>query len=275
MSRISVRAENVTKVFNSGNTGLHPCSFEVEANSLTAILGPSGCGKSTLIKALIGDETRTSGRIHIEGVELNEDNRDYIKTHIGYVPQDEIIHSDLTVGQCILYAARLRLSDYGLEQQNNRIQEVIKELGLEKIENQLIGQISGGQRKRVAIATEILTKPKVLFLDEPTSPLDPQTIGDFLKILRNLAKNGTTVLMVTHKPEDLEYMDECIFMGVGGYITYQGVPSKMVSYFGCKNIVEVYALMDSSAVGGFYSKSLGSMQELSIVESSNDNSEPL
>ncbi|MBM3186781.1 MAG: ABC transporter ATP-binding protein, partial [Bacteroidetes bacterium] len=235
MSHISIRVENVTKVFKSGKVGLQSCSFEILSNSLTAILGPSGCGKSTLLKALMGDSPRSSGSIYIEGLELNELNYDYIKTHIGYVPQDDIVHKDLTVEQCLTFSARLRLSDYSIEKQNNRVQEVLFELGIKEIKDQLISEISGGQRKRVAIGVEILTKPKVLFLDEPTSPLDPQTIEEFLKILKNLAKGGTTVLMVTHKPEDLAFMDDCIFMGVGGYITFKGNPANLTNYFGKDN----------------------------------------
>lgn len=266
MSHISIRVENITKVFKSGKTGLHNCSFEIESNTLTAILGPSGCGKSTLLKALMGDSPQSSGRIHIEGLELNEDNYDYIKTHIGYVPQDDIIHKDLTVEQCLNYSARLRLSDYTKESQNQRIQEVISDLGIQGIKDQLISEISGGQRKRVAIGVEILTKPKVLFLDEPTSPLDPQTIEEFLKILKKLARNGTTVLMVTHKPEDLAYMDDCLFMGVGGYITYKGNPSCLNEYFGKKNIVEVYSLMDSNDKIIFYEKWINKQPKLSYIE---------
>jgi ABC-type multidrug transport system ATPase subunit len=266
MSQISIRVENITKVFKTGKVGLHPCSFEIESNTLTAIMGPSGCGKSTLLKALMGDSPRTSGSIYIEGLELNEDNYDYIKTHIGYVPQDDIVHKDLTVEQCLTYSARLRLSDYSIKKQNIRVQEVLLELGINGIKDQLISEISGGQRKRVAIGVEILTKPKVLFLDEPTSPLDPQTIEEFLKILKTLAKSGTTVLMVTHKPEDLVFMDDCIFMGVGGYITYKGNPNNLTNYFDKEHIVEVYSLMDSNEKVSYYNKFITMMKTLSIIE---------
>ena len=274
MSHISIRVDNITKVFKSGKTGLHNCSFEIESNTLTAILGPSGCGKSTLLKALMGDSPQTSGRIYIEGLELNEDNYDYIKTHIGYVPQDDIIHKDLTVEQCLNYSARLRLSDYTKESQNQRIQEVISDLGIQKIKDQLISEISGGQRKRVAIGVEILTKPKVLFLDEPTSPLDPQTIEEFLKILKLLARSGTTVLMVTHKPEDLFYMDDCIFMGVGGYITYKGNPSQLNHYFGKTNIVEIYSLMDSIEMRNYYDLFIENHKQLSLLETNKNQFNP-
>lgn len=275
MSSVSIRVSKLTKVFKSGKVGLHECSFEIESHTLTAILGPSGCGKSTLLKALIGDSPKTSGKIHIEGVELNEENYDLIKTHIGYVPQDDIVHRDLTVEQCLTFSAHLRLSDLPFKEQQKRVEEVIDELKLGQLKNQLISEISGGQRKRVAIGVEILTKPKVLFLDEPTSPLDPQTIEEFLKILQNLARNGTTVLMVTHKPEDLGYMDDCVFMGVGGFITYKGKPSEIVSYFQKENIVQVYADMDKpNVIEKFASAFSSKTPQFSILESNKGNLNP-
>ena len=265
MSSVSIRVSKLKKVFKTGKVGLAECSFEIESNTLTAILGPSGCGKSTLLKALIGDSTKTSGKIHIAGIELNEKNYDLIKTHISYVPQDDIVHHDLTVEQCLTFSAHLRLSDLQFEEQQKRIDEVIFELKLSQLKNQLISEISGGERKRVAIGVEILTKPKVLFLDEPTSPMDPQTIEDFHKILRKLSQNGTTVLMVTHKPEDLVFMDDCIFMSVGGYITYKGKPSDLLNFFKKDNILQVYSLMGIKK----YSTSLNS--PLTAVETNRNN----
>jgi ABC-type multidrug transport system ATPase subunit len=275
MSSVSIRVENLSKVFKNGKVGLHGCSFEIESNTLTAILGPSGCGKSTLLKTLLGDIPKTSGRIHIQGIELNDDNFDLIKTHIGYVPQDDIIHKDLTVEQCLTFSAHLRLSDYSYEVQKKRVLEVLNELGIVKLKDQLISEISGGQRKRVAIGVEILTKPRILFLDEPTSPLDPQTIEEFLKILKNLCLNGTTVVMVTHKPEDLEYMDKCLFMGVGGFLTFKGKPTELKSYFNKENIVEIYADMDQpKSIAYFSNRYMTEAQKLSLVESNKSTFNP-
>jgi ABC-type multidrug transport system ATPase subunit len=268
MSSLAIRVEHLSKVFKTGKVGLHGCSFEIESKTLTAILGPSGCGKSTLLKTLLGDIQKTSGRIHIQGIELNDDNYDFIKTHIGYVPQDDIIHKDLTVEQCLTYSAHLRLSDFSYEVQKQRVKEVLHELNIEKLKDQLISEISGGQRKRVAIGVEILTKPSILFLDEPTSPLDPQAIEEFLKILKNLCVNGTTVLMVTHKPEDLEYMDECLFMGVGGFLTFKGKPTDLRSYFKKENIVKIYADMDQpKSIEYFSNRYMVERKKLSVIES--------
>ena len=275
MSSVAIRVEHLSKVFKTGKVGLHGCSFEIQSRTLTAILGPSGCGKSTLLKTLLGDIPKTSGRIHIQGIELNDDNYDFIKTHIGYVPQDDIVHKDLTVEQCLTYSAHLRLSDFSYDVQKQRVKEVLSELNIEKLKDQLISEISGGQRKRVAIGVEILTKPSILFLDEPTSPLDPQTIEEFLKILKKLCENGTTVVMVTHKPEDLEYMDECLFMGVGGHLTYKGAPSNLTSHFGRDNIVEIYADMDrNDSISRFSERYMSESHKLSVVETNKNTFNP-
>ncbi|MFM7683474.1 MAG: ATP-binding cassette domain-containing protein, partial [Bacteroidota bacterium] len=215
-------------------------SIEIPSKSLLAVMGPSGCGKSTLLKALNGDSPASQGRVTICGLELNE-NYDYIKTHLGYVPQDDIVHRELSVYKSLYYAAKLRLSDATNAEIDQKIDEVLASLNITHIKNNLVSGISGGQRKRVSIAVELLTDPLVLFLDEPTSPLDPQTIEDFLGCLRKLAENGTTVIMVTHKPEDLDYMDSVIFMAEGGHLVYYGTTTGYISHFKQERVTKVYA----------------------------------
>jgi len=237
---VAIRAERIIKQFDNGVIGLHECSFEIPSKSLLAVMGPSGCGKSTLLKALNGDAPPSSGNVYISGLELNE-NYDYLKTQIGYVPQDDIVHRELTVQQSLYYAAKLRLDNTDENFIQLKINQVVKDLNIGHIRENLVGKISGGQRKRVSIAVEILTDPLILFLDEPTSPLDPQTIEEFLEILRNLSNKGTTVIMVTHKPEDLNYMDTVIFMAEGGHKVYHGDTSNYLSYFSVKDTIKVYA----------------------------------
>lgn len=236
----AIKAEKIVKKYSNGYIGLHETSIEIPSKSLLAVMGPSGCGKSTLLKALNGDSPASQGRVTICGLELNE-NYDYIKTHIGYVPQDDIVHRELSVYKSLYYAAKLRLSDATDEEINQKIEQVLDSLNITHIKNNLVSGISGGQRKRVSIAVELLTDPLVLFLDEPTSPLDPQTIEDFLGCLRKLAENGTTVIMVTHKPEDLDYMDSVIFMAEGGHIVYYGTTTGYISHFKQERVTKVYA----------------------------------
>ncbi len=239
-NEISIKAEQIQKRFSNGNIGLHSCSFQIPSKSLIAVMGPSGCGKSTLLKALNGDSPPSSGKVYIGGLDL-EKNYDYLKTQIGYVPQDDIVHAELTVEQSLFYAAKLRLAQSDDKIVNEKIEQVLSDLNIASIRGNLVGKISGGQRKRVAIAVEILSNPMVLFLDEPTSPLDPQTIEEFLGILRTLAEKGTTVVMVTHKPEDLNYMDSVVFLAEGGHFIYQGGVGDYLSFFGVKDTVKVYS----------------------------------
>ena len=268
MRHISIQAVNLTSVykngkigftykngkiafnFNKSKIGLHPCSFEIKKDSMVAILGPTGCGKSTLLKTLIGVTPKAGGSVKIAGLELKE-NFDLIKTHIGYVPQHDhdAIHFDLTVLQCLTYSARLRLPNIPIEEQDRKIERILRKLNIYHEKENLVKDLSGGQQKRVSIAVELLIDPIVLVLDEPTSPLDPQTISDFLLMLKDLSRQGTTIIMVTHKPEDLDYMDECIFMGVGGYLTYKGKVDGVLNYFKQNTIHEVYKLVNSEAAG--------------------------
>ncbi len=244
---ISIRAENISKVYDQGHIGLHPCHLQIPANTMVAIMGPSGCGKSTLLKALNGDDPPTSGQVYIAGLELKS-NYSYLKTHIASVPQDDIVHLELTVHQALRYAARLRMGHASDEEIESKIDEVLSLFKLSNIKDHQIKEISGGQRKRTAIAIELLTNPLVLFLDEPTSPLDPQSVEDFLNTLRELLDLGTTIILVTHKPEDLEFVDEVIFMAEGGHLAYHGNNKSFLEYFGVDHIIKIYArLLGSSS----------------------------
>jgi ABC transport system ATP-binding/permease protein len=237
---VAIKAQRIKKEFSKGKVGLHESTIEINTKALLAIMGPSGCGKSTLLKALNGDSPATNGKVYICGLELNS-NYEYLKTLIGYVPQDDIVHMDLTVEQCLFYAARLRIENASDELISQKIEQVLNQLKIQNIRHNLVGKISGGQRKRVSIAVEILNDPVILFLDEPTSPLDPQTIEEFLEILRALAAKGTTVIMVTHKTDDLLFMDSVIFMAEGGYVAYHGDTKDYLNHFGVKNTVNVYS----------------------------------
>lgn len=239
-NEVAISVDRIIKKFNNGKVGIHETSFEIPSKSLLAIMGPSGCGKSTLLKALNGDSPVSSGKVYICGLELNQ-NFDFLKTQIGYVPQDDIVHRELTVEQSLRYAAKLRLDNVSDADIDEKIDSVLKSLNIEMIKESIVGKISGGQRKRVSIAVELLTDPLILFLDEPTSPLDPETIENFLESLQALSKNGTTVIMVTHKPEDLYYMRSVIFMAEGGHLVYYNDAKSYLSYFNVANAPKVYS----------------------------------
>ncbi len=240
----AIIVENVSKKVNRGKiTILRDVSFQVDAQDFVAVMGPSGCGKSTLLRALNGDFPASEGKVYIHDMELYG-NYDYLKRLIGYVPQDDIVHKELSVENSLYYAAKLRLSsDVSKEDIWAKINDVLTNLNINdpEIRKRKISDLSGGQRKRVSIAVELLTDPSILFLDEPTSPLDPETIEDFLLCVKDLTEKGTTVLMVTHKPNDLYYVDKVIFLSKGGYMTYFGGKERYLSFFNAQNVIEVYA----------------------------------
>ncbi|QCX38343.1 FHA domain-containing protein [Aureibaculum algae] len=241
----AIEAIGIQKKYPNNKIGLQSLSLNIPQATFVALMGPSGCGKSTLLKCLNGDNPATSGEVLIHGLSL-EKNFNLIKKKIGYVPQDDIIHKELTVYKTLFYAGKLRLPDDTSDEEiNNRINRVISSLNLDQdkekdIRGIKVGSLSGGQRKRISIAVELLTEPTILFLDEPTSPLDPETIESFLTSLRELTKEGTTIVMVTHKPEDLNYVDQVIFLGVQGHLTFTGPANSLISKFEVNNIVEVY-----------------------------------
>lgn len=241
---LAIQAIKIEKRFRKDKIGLHELDLSIRQGELVGIMGPSGCGKSTLLKTLIGETPATSGKVLIKGWDLIE-NYDLVKTYIGYVPQDDILHKDLTVEQSLFYTAKLRLADPTPEYIEERIFFVLNRLKIDKVRSSKIGDLSGGQRKRVCIASELLTNPAILFLDEPTSPLDPQTIEEFLKILKELSNEGTAVLMVTHKPEDLEHLDKVIFLTTGGHMVYYDRTDLITKYFGVKKITNIYSKIDN------------------------------
>jgi len=237
---LAITAVGIEKTYSNGVAALKKMDLSIPSKSIIAIMGPSGCGKSTLLKSLNGDSPPTKGKVYLFNQELYA-NWQYLKTQIGYVPQDDIVHQELTVQQSLFYTAKLRLENISYLEIEKKINQVLTDLNIIDKKYNLISNLSGGQRKRVSIAVELMTDPLIMFLDEPTSPLDPQTVEDFLGILRKLSENGTTVLMVTHKPEDLEYMDEVIFMAEGGNMVYQGDTKRYKDYFNVKTAVSVFS----------------------------------
>jgi len=266
----AIRAENVEKTYPGGYVGLKKMSVHIPHRAFVALMGPSGCGKTTFMNALNGNNPATGGKVFIHGLELTA-NYNVLKRKIGYVPQDDIVHHGLSVEKSLYFAAKLRLPNDTTEQEiNERIDEVLSNLNINdpEIRKNKVGSLSGGQRKRVSIAVELLNKPSILFLDEPTSPLDPETIEEFLNNIRKLTEKGTTVVMVTHKPEDLNYVDRVIFLATKGYHAFYGDKKDLLAYFGCKNIIGVYSLLSKkNEVEKWYSKWYAQQTGLATPES--------
>jgi len=246
---------NLEKKFE-GNIAIHSLSLAIKKGEFVAVMGPTGCGKSTLIKCLNGTLKINNGDVNIFGLNLKK-NFPVLKSLIGYVPQDDIVNKELTVNNSIYYAAKLRLAKSLTEEKISLIIDTALNavnLNVESIRKTTVARLSGGQRKRLCIAIELLSSPKILYLDEPTSPLDPETIEDFLQCLKNLTLKGTTIVMVTHKPDDLLFTDKVIWMGDGGYTVYFGNTKDYFSLFKIQRNTELYAkLKNKDEAANLYS----------------------
>ncbi|MFD8724564.1 FHA domain-containing protein [Streptomyces sp. NPDC059629] len=207
-------------------------AFPVGEKCLLAVVGPSGAGKSTLLGALTGQRPAEHGTVLYDGRDLYRDYAE-LRQRIGLVPQDDILHVQLTVRSALTYAAELRFpEDTAKAERRERVEEVIRELGLEQRAEQRVHSLSGGQRKRVSVALELLTKPSLLFLDEPTSGLDPGMDRSVMNMLRGLADDGRTVIVVTHSVLSLDVCDRLLVLAPGGRTAYFGPPGEALAFFG-------------------------------------------
>lgn len=214
-------------------------SLAIEPNEFVGLLGPSGAGKSTLMNVLNGMRRASAGRVFMNTLDLYQ-HLYSLKQSIGYVPQDDIIHRELTCYRTLYYVARLRLSrDVLREDIDQIINEVLEVTGLAEKRNVSIFQLSGGQRKRVSIAVELITKPSVIFLDEPTSGLDPATEERIMKLFRQIAESGRTVIMTTHAMENVHLFDKIALLMRGRLIFY-GTPVEALGFAGARNFIELY-----------------------------------
>lgn len=226
-----------------GRTILDGVSLQIPACSFVGILGGSGQGKSTLMTAICGIRPATRGKVTIDGIELGADAE---QAPVGYVPQDDIVHVELTVEQAIRHSAKLRLDPRipGPEI-DALVDEIIGRLGLEEHRHKRINRLSGGQRKRVSIATELLAKPAALFLDEPSSGLDPATEYHLMRLLRHLAAADCTVVCTTHVLGRAYLFDRLLFIH-GGRLVFDGTPEEAREFFDVESLDMVYIKLDSS-----------------------------
>ncbi|MFJ5049114.1 FHA domain-containing protein [Streptomyces sp. NPDC088719] len=235
----------VGRAGKGGKTLLDRISFPVGEKCLLGVVGPSGAGKSTLLNALTGQRPADSGTVLYDGRDLYRDFAE-LRQRIGLVPQDDILHAQLTVRKALGYAAELRFpQDTAKAERQARVAEVIRELGLEERADQPIHSLSGGQRKRVSVALELLTKPSLLFLDEPTSGLDPGMDRSVMHMLRGLADDGRTVIVVTHSVLSLEVCDRLLVLAPGGRIAYYGPPEDALAFFGFEEWPEAFEAFEN------------------------------
>ncbi len=243
-SKTRIDSVNITKeVKNRAGGGmirlLDNVSLSIQPNEFVGLLGPSGAGKSTLMDAMNGMRPASGGSILINNLDLYQ-HLDSLKQSIGYVPQDDVIHRELTVYRTLYYVAKLRLSsDVSTAEIEQIIDEVLDVTGLSERRDVPISQLSGGQRKRVSIAVELITKPSVIFLDEPTSGLDPATEEKIMKLFRQIAESGRTVILTTHAMENVKLFDKIVVL-MRGKLAFYGKPAEALKHLNAASFKDLY-----------------------------------
>jgi ABC transport system ATP-binding/permease protein len=229
---IRLDVDRVTKVVKLKNKQklclLNNVNLAIEPGQFVALVGGSGAGKSTLMQTLLGIQQPTDGLVYLNGDNLIG-NFNIYRNLIGYVPQTDIVHRNLTVREVLEYAARMRLPpDADIPA---TIAKTLGQIELEQRQHNLVKTLSGGQLKRVSIGVELLADPKLFFLDEPTSGLDPGLDKKMMQLLRRLADQGRTVVLVTHATSNINLCDRVAFMGLGGNLCYFGPPATANEFF--------------------------------------------
>ncbi len=251
-SGISVDASDVVIERKAGRKKFITCNHvnvNIKPGELVAVIGGSGAGKSTVLNAMSGYLKPASGNVYINGVDLYH-NFDSLKKLVGYVPQQDIVYDNLTLHDMLAYTAKLRLpGDVSEAEREACISKAIEIVELTEKKNAYIKALSGGQKKRASIAVELLSDPNLLFLDEPSSGLDPGTERSLMLSLRKMADNGKTVILVTHSTLQLKLCDKILFMGKGGNLTFFGNYDDALKFFGVTDIVDIYNLITEDAPG--------------------------
>ncbi len=226
------------RILNSVDLTLHP-------GEMCALIGPSGAGKSTLIRALMGLREPEEGSVTMGALPVDEVGP------IGYVPQDEALHRGLKVRRELSYAAELRMPGTSAEERESRIDEVLEQVGLSDRATVRIRRLSGGQRKRVSLALELLTGPPMLILDEPTSGLDPGLEARTMAILSEVARTGRIVLVATHAMESIERADALCVL-VGGHVAFFGPPREALSYFRVDRYAHLFGQLEKQSPSAWH-----------------------
>lgn len=237
VSKISYEVKNVGFQFKTGGIGLRDVNIAEEQGKLIGIMGASGAGKTTLLNVLCGNETPTTGEVLINSYNPHHE-RDKVEGVIGYIPQDDLLIEELTVYENLYYNAKLCFKDKGEAEIEEMVNNTLMSLGLYERRNLKVGSalnkmISGGQRKRLNIALELIREPGILFVDEPTSGLSSRDSENVMNLLRELALKGKLIFVVIHQPSSDIYkmFDKMYILDTGGYPVYYGNPSESLIYF--------------------------------------------
>ncbi|MFV8411297.1 ABC transporter ATP-binding protein [Vibrio owensii] len=235
MTEYAIQAENVVKKFGDF-TAINNITLNVPKGSIYGFLGPNGCGKSTTIRVLTGLLSPSEGNVDVLGLEIPKQS-ELLRLKIGYMTQKFSLYDDLTVQENLEFIGQI----FGMETKalKARIEEQLATYGLDQLRKQRVGGMSGGQKQRLSLAAATMHKPELLFLDEPTSAVDPENRRDFWEQLFDLSDQGTTILVTTHYMDEAERCHRLAIMEAGE-IRADAEPEELMAQMGV-NIVEVKA----------------------------------
>jgi ABC-type multidrug transport system ATPase subunit/pSer/pThr/pTyr-binding forkhead associated (FHA) protein len=232
-----------------GRPLLQDVSFTAKPGTLTAVIGPSGAGKSTLVKLIGGAMPRSAGLVAFDGHDVHAEYAS-MRSRIGMVPQDDVVHRQLTIEQALNFAAELRLPpDTTAEDRRQVVERVLDELELAPHKDTRVDKLSGGQRKRASVAMELLTGPSLLILDEPTSGLDPALDRQVMTMLRRLADAGRVVIVVTHSLTYVGMCDQILLLAPGGKTAFADPPAQIGSAMGSTDWADIFARVSTDPDG--------------------------
>jgi ABC-type multidrug transport system ATPase subunit len=269
---IDFEVDKVEYRFKSGMNGLFQISFSERSGRLVGIMGSSGAGKSTLLNILNGSVAPSEGRVLINGIDIHRD-KDKITGLIGHVSQDDLLIEELTVYQNLYYNARLCFNDYSHEQIVQAVTNMLHNLGLHEIKDIQVGtplnkKISGGQRKRLNIALELIREPAILFLDEPTSGLSSRDSENILDLLKDLTLKGKLIFVVIHQPSSdiFKMFDNLLILDTGGYLIFNGNPVDSIMYFKSKVHHANWANSECHACGNVNPEQIFNIVESLVID---------
>ncbi|EKO3503024.1 ABC transporter ATP-binding protein [Vibrio fluvialis] len=235
MSDFAIHAQNVMKKFGDF-TAIEGINLSVPKGSIYGFLGPNGCGKSTTIRVLTGLLSPTEGQVNVLGLDIPRQS-EALRLKIGYMTQKFSLYDDLSVQENLQFIGQI----FGMDRKelNARTDEQLKTYGLDERRKQRVGGMSGGQKQRLALAAATMHRPELLFLDEPTSAVDPENRREFWEQLFDLSSQGTTILVTTHYMDEAERCHRLAIMEAGE-IRADDEPEKLMQQMGV-TVVEVKA----------------------------------
>ncbi|MEO6398544.1 MAG: ATP-binding cassette domain-containing protein, partial [Tepidiformaceae bacterium] len=260
---IRVEARGLGRQVKGGKQLLRDVDLVFYPGELIAVVGPSGAGKSTLMKLLLALDAPSSGTVLYDHVNLHG-NSDQFRSAIGYVPQADIVHPELSARESLSYAGRLRLEVDG-DEVARRAERALKQVHLEAAADTSMRLLSGGQRKRACLAVELMTDPRLLFLDEPTSGLDPSLDEQMMLTFRELADAGRTVILTTHATRNIAICDLVVILGAG-QVLFAGPPSEALVYFNVSDFAEIYPQMEGNSPASMAARFFESPERKHSVE---------